>query len=112
MSNCTTIAKFNQTFIATNQTSLIEKYKGEIETLKNLILLIFINKGVLLLVFTILLFVVYVILKRYIRKKIKQNDSNDVENQNLNNYEENFDIFKEFLEFQKIVSSILNINSA
>jgi hypothetical protein len=51
--------------------------------------------------------------KEICKKKINRNRSSDVENQSLNvNHDENLDIYKEFIEFQKIVSSILNINNA
>ncbi len=98
----------------TNQptSSLIEKYKDEIEALKNWIKFILINKGILCAFFLLLLFILYVVLKKYIKKRT--NGLSDIENQNYNdninnnnNNNEQFNLLNEFQEFQKLVSTVL-----
>jgi hypothetical protein len=106
----TTSTPTDQSLQAFNQTSLIRKYESDIESLKKWILFILLNKGFLFALFMVLLFILYVIIKRYVKKKI--NKSIDIENLNLNSNNETNDILKEFLEFQKIVSSLLNFNTA
>jgi hypothetical protein len=59
----------DQSLQAFNQTSLLRKYESEIESLKKCILFIFLNKGILLTILIVLLFVFYVIIKRYVKKK-------------------------------------------
>lgn len=87
----------------------MKNYKSDIETLKKWIVFILLNKGILFSFFIILLFIFYVILKKYVKKKTSS--SFDIENQHLNNHNnENFDLAKEFEEFQKIVSATLNLN--
>jgi hypothetical protein len=100
--------------MSVNQTSsLLKKYESEIQALKKWILILFVNKSVLFCISMFLMFILFIILKKYVKKRTNKNRSNDVENQNLDiNNDENLDLYKEFLEFQKIVSSILNINTA
>ena len=71
-----------------------------------------INKGILCAFFLLLLFILYVVLKKYIKKRT--NGLSDIENQNYNdninnnnNNNEQFNLLNEFQEFQKLVSTVL-----
>jgi len=65
-----------------------------------------INKGFLVTLFLILLFVLYVILKRYVRKRTPNRP--DIENQTSSNNYTEINLLDDAREFQTIVSTVLN----
>ncbi len=86
----------------------IKKYEAEIEKLKNWIYFILVNKGVIFTSFLVLLFILYVILKRYVKKRTY--NQSDIENQNNNNNNNEFNLINDIHEFRGIVHSVLNLN--
>ena len=97
--------------------SLIVKHQQEIEKLKNWIKFILINKGFIFAFSLLLFFILYVVLKRYVKKRTNtdienqnfKNNNNDNNNNNNNNNDQ-LNLMNDFKEFQTIVSSVINLN--